>query len=165
MTYQNYPNGAIMSTILTKLFNMPTREDELNRALESMYFGFRAMTFQPDQRLAQLGLTRVHHRVLYFIARQPGCSVNELLQRMRVSKQYLHQPLRKLIALGYVTQQPDRKDRRVKRLRLSTRGKKLESELTGTQRARFAEIFDEVGPGAERQWRQVMALLGDRFEF
>ena len=141
---------------------MPTREDELNQALASMYFGFRAMTYQPDRRLPQLGLARVHHRVLYFIAREPGCSVNELLQRMRVTKQYLNLPLRKLIALGYVGQRPDRKDRRVKRLRLSARGNKLEAELTGAQRARFAEIFDEVGPGAERHWRQVMALLGDR---
>ncbi len=129
-----------------------------------MFFGFRAMTYQPDQRLAGLGLSRVHHRLLYFIARNPDCSVNQLLQIMRISKQYLHQPLKKLVGLGYVTQRGDREDRRVKRLRLSATGKKLEYELTEVQRRRFADIFETAGPAAEKHWREVMALLGARLE-
>ena len=144
---------------------MPNREQELNQALESMHFGFRAMIYQPDQRLAQLGLTRVHHRLLYFIARAPDCSINELLQTMRVSKQYLHQPLKKMIVLGYVTQKTDSGDRRIRRLRLSARGRKLEYELTEEQRKRFAAIFEQAGPTAEKHWRQVMALLNAEIEF
>ncbi|MDH3763354.1 MAG: MarR family transcriptional regulator [Gammaproteobacteria bacterium] len=144
---------------------MTKRQQELNRALESMHFGFRAMTYQPDQRLAQLGLARIHHRLLYFIARQPDCSINELLQIMRISKQYLHKPLKKMIALGYVRQAKDRADRRIRRLRLTAKGKKLEFELTEVQRRRFAEIFKQAGPAAEKHWRQVMALLSEQIEF
>ncbi len=144
---------------------MLKREQELNLALESMHFGFRAMTYRPDQQLAQLGLARIHHRLLYFLARHPGCSVNELLQIMRISKQYLHQPLKRMIAQGYVSQQPDAEDRRIKRIRLSTKGKKLEYELTEVQRRRFAEIFKQTGPAAEQHWRQVMELLCERIEF
>ena len=130
-----------------------------------MFFGFRAMTYHPDRRLAELGLSRVHHRLLYFIARYPDCSINELLGIMRISKQYLHQPLKKLVALGYVKQRGDRNDRRVRRLRLSVRGSRLEFELTDVQRRRFADIFKRAGPAAEKNWREVMALLGAEFEF
>ncbi len=130
-----------------------------------MFFGFRAMTYHPDRRLAELGLSRVHHRLLYFIARYPDCSINELLGIMRISKQYLHQPLKKLVALGYVKQRGDRNDRRVRRLRLSARGSRLEFELTDVQRRRFADIFKRAGPAAEKNWREVMALLGAEFEF
>jgi DNA-binding MarR family transcriptional regulator len=144
---------------------MPKREQELNLALESMHFGFRAMTYNPDQRLAELGLARIHHRLLYFLARHPGCSVNELLQVMRISKQYLHQPLKKMIADGYVNQQPDTEDRRIKRIQLTAKGKKLEYELTDAQRQRFAEIFKKTGPTAEKHWRQVMDLLSEQIEF
>jgi DNA-binding MarR family transcriptional regulator len=144
---------------------MPKREQELNLALESMHFGFRAMTYKPDQRLAELGLARIHHRLLYFLARHPGCSVNELLQIMRISKQYLHQPLKKMISLGYVSQQADSEDRRIKRIQLSGKGKQLEYELSETQRQRFAEIFKQAGPTAEKHWRQVMALLSEQIEF
>ena len=140
---------------------MSNRQQELNRALEAMHFGFRAMTFQPDRRLSELGLSRVHHRVLYFIGRHPGCSVNELLDVMRVSKQYLHKPLQKMITLGYVEQSIDSRDRRVRRLELSARGKKLEYELSEVQRRRFAAIFKRLGPGAEQQWHEVMALLSE----
>jgi DNA-binding MarR family transcriptional regulator len=141
------------------------RQQELNLALESMFFGFRAMTQQPDQRLAKLGLSRIHHRLLYFIARNPGCSVNELLHIMRISKQYLNRPLRQMIDLGYISQQTDAEDRRVRRLRLSARGRKLEFELSEVQRKRFAEIFAQVGPAKEKHWREVMALLGEQIEF
>ena len=144
---------------------MPKRELELNLALESMHFGFRAMTYKPDQRLAELGLARIHHRLLYFLARHPDCSINELLQIMRISKQYLHQPLKKMIERGYVSQQPDTEDRRIKRIQLTGKGKKLEYELTEVQRQRFAEIFKQTGPKAEKHWRQVMALLSEQIEF
>jgi len=144
---------------------MPKREQELNLALESMHFGFRAMTFKPDQQLAELGLTRIHHRLLYFLARHPDCSINELLQIMRISKQYLHKPLKKMISQGYVSQQADTEDRRIKRIQLSAKGKQLEYELTEAQRQRFAEIFKQTGPTAEKHWRQVMALLSEQIEF
>ena len=144
---------------------MPKREQELNLALESMHFGFRAMTFKPDQQLAELGLTRIHHRLLYFLARHPDCSINELLQIMRISKQYLHKPLKKMISQGYVSEQPDTEDRRIKRIRLTGKGRRLEYELTEAQRQRFAEIFNQTGPTAEKHWRQVMALLSEQIEF
>ena len=154
-----------MSILLTQIIIMQKREQELNQALESMHFGFRAMIFNPDQRLAKLGLSRIHHRLLYFIARQPGCSISELLQIMRISKQYLHQPLKKLIDRGYVAQKLDSSDRRIRRIRLTPKGKKLEHELTEVQRQRFAEIFKQVGPAAEKHWRRVMALLSEQIEF
>ncbi len=141
------------------------RQDELNLALESMHFGFRAMTYQPDQRLAQLGLSRIHHRLLYFVARHPGCSINELLQTMRITKQYLNRPLRQMLDKGYIKQKTDSGDRRVRRLDLSARGRKLEHELSEVQRQRFAEIFKQVGPTAEQHWREVMVLLSAQIEF
>ncbi len=144
---------------------MTKRQDELNLALESMHFGFRAMTYRPDKRLAQLGLSRIHHRLLYFIGRNPDCSINELLKTMRISKQYLHRPLRQMIERGYITQSTDDRDRRIKRLDLTTSGKGLEYELTEVQRQRFADIFKQAGPAAEKHWREVMELLGEQIEF
>jgi DNA-binding MarR family transcriptional regulator len=84
---------------------------------------------------------------------------------MRISKQYLHQPLKKMIEQGYVSQRPDSTDRRIKRIRLTAKGKKLEYELTEVQRQRFAEIFRQTGPAAEKHWRQVMALLSEQIVF
>jgi len=142
-----------------------SRENELNLALEAMHFGFRAMVYKPDQRLAELGMSRIHHRLLYFIGRNPKCSINELLSILQVSKQYLNRPLKQLIEGGFVDHRSDPRDRRIKRLNLTEAGSNLEQQLTGEQRRRFAEIFDRVGPEAEQQWRRVMKLLAEKIEF
>ncbi len=144
---------------------MNSREQQLNEALEAMHFGFRAMVHKPDQRLATLGYSRIHHRVLYFIGRNSGCSVSELLAILSVTKQYLNRPLKKLISDGYISQQSDQQDRRVKRLQLTSDGKKLERQITGDQRQHFADIFKQVGKQAELHWREVMQLLADQIRF
>ncbi|HHI77255.1 MAG TPA: MarR family transcriptional regulator [Gammaproteobacteria bacterium] len=141
----------------------PAARERLNQALEALHFGFRAITAHPDQRLQALGYSRVHHRVLYFVGRNPGCSINELLGIMRVSKQYLHRPLRQLVEDGYVEAVRDPHDRRVKRLHLTRKGQRLEERLTGEQRAQLAAVFAEAGPRAEAGWRRVMALLGRQY--
>ncbi len=140
--------------------NNPQEEQRLNQALEALYFGFRALTAHPDAQLKTLGYSRVHHRILYFVGRNPGCSVKELLAIMRVSKQYLNRPLRQLVEAGYLQARQDARDRRIKRLHLSPKGRRLEERLTGEQRLRLAQVFRKAGPEAEAGWRTVMALLG-----
>lgn len=136
-------------------------QDELNAALEMLHFGFRAITAQPDQRLRAKGYSRVHHRILYFIGRNPDTSINQLLTIMKVSKQYLNNPLKKLIADGFIEACQDTNDKRVKRLRLSGKGRSFEKTLTGEQREQLAEIFSQSGSQAESGWRKVMTLLAE----
>jgi len=131
----------------------------LNRALEALHFAFRAVTARPDAMLADLGLGRIHHRILYFVGRAPEGSVGDLLAILGVSKQYLNRPLRQLQQVGYIHAAPDPADRRVKRLTLTPSGAELEAALTGDQRQRFARVFAEAGPEAEAHWRRVTALL------
>ncbi len=138
---------------------MKNRESELNQALEAMHFGFRAMVYKPDLRLDRLGFSRIHHRILYFIGRNPGCSIGELLRILGVSKQYLNRPLRVLVEKKYIKSQQDPTDRRIKQLDLTAKGKKLEHSLSGEQRRKFAEIFNKLGAEAESHWHQVMELL------
>lgn len=146
---------------MVDLKNSIEEMQRLNQALELLHFGFRAITSHPDERLAGLGYSRVHHRILYFIGRNPGCSINGLLGIMKVSKQYLHRPLKRLVEDGHVLMEADSRDRRSKRLRLTTGGARLEALLTGSQREQLAEAFREAGTEAEAGWRKVMALLAE----
>ena len=137
----------------------PKEHNHLNRALEALHFGFRAITSEPDKHLKSLGYSRVHHRILYFVGRNPECSVNELLTIMKVSKQYLNRPLKQLITDGYIVAEQDQKDRRVKRLKLTASGVSLEEHLTGYQRKQLADVFKKAGSEAELGWLSVMNLL------
>lgn len=137
------------------------RQQELNKALEALHFAFRAVVAQPDATLAEYRLSRVHHRLLYFIGRNPGLSVNELLAILGISKQSLNVPLRQLTELGLIKPTPDTTDRRIKRLTLTQQGLCLENQLSGNQRQRFARVFEIVGPEGEATWHQVMRLLAE----
>lgn len=138
------------------------REDELNQALEALFHGFNALVARPDAMLAELGLSRVHHRILYFVGRNPGLSVSELLGILGVTKQSLNGPLRQLSELGYVQAQADAQDRRIKRLSLTESGQALETSLSSDQRARLARVFEQLGIQDEQAWRRVMNGLAGR---
>ena len=70
--------------------------------MEAFFFGYQAFTAKPDEMLARRGLSRVHHRILFFIARYPGLSVKELRGYLGVSKQALNTPLRQLQEMSMV---------------------------------------------------------------
>lgn len=135
------------------------RETELRRAIEDFFFGFRAFTALPDEMLARLGLGRTHHRILYFVRRDPGTTVGELLGVLGISKQAMHGPLKELQRQGLVTSARDERDARVRRLTVTTAGADLEGELSAAQMALLGEAFGTAGPDAETAWLTVMEHL------
>ena len=134
-------------------------EDTLYLAIEQLYFAYRAFTAQPDRILEQRGLGRVHHRILYFVGRNPRISVNALLALLSVSKQALNAPLRQLVEMRLVAMTSAGHDRRVRQLTLTAVGAKLEAKLTGTQIRQLRGVFDQAGADAKAGWHQVMAAM------
>ncbi len=140
----------------------PSREAELNQALELFHFAFRAFTAKPDQLLEARGLQRVHHRILYFVGRNPEIRVSGLLGILGVTKQALHAPLRQLIAMHLIQDSPDASDKRGKCLALTAEGTKLEAALSGAQRKLLASVFELAGADSESAWRAVMDQLAEQ---
>lgn len=137
------------------------REMELRAAMEMLFFGYRSFTAVGDALLAKRGLGRVHHRILYFVGRDPHLSVAELLATLAVSKQALNAPLRQLVHAGFVSSQEGRHDKRVRELSLTASGRKLEAQITGAQLTQLAEVFNQAGKKSESDWRKVMQLLAE----
>lgn len=133
--------------------------DPLFEAIELFHFAFRAFTALPDAILAERGLGRLHHRVLYFVARRPGQRVSDLLATLGISKQALHAPLRQLVDLGLVQMRAAEDDGRARCLSLTVEGNALETRLSEAQRELLSEVFAARGEEAEQGWRQIMAQL------
>jgi DNA-binding MarR family transcriptional regulator len=134
-------------------------QTSLREAIELFFFGYRAFTEHPDRILRQRGLSRAHHRILYFVGREPGLGIDALLAVLGVSKQALNAPLRRLIERKLVAVRTSAQDGRRRELRLTAEGARLEAQLTGTQIAQLARVFDAAGETAESGWRAVMAQL------
>ena len=135
------------------------RQAALREAIELFFFGYRAFTAHPDGILKRRGLSRVHHRILYFVGREPGLGVDALLDTLGVSKQALNAPLRRLIELKLVAVRVAAGDGRRRELRLTAEGERLEEQLTSTQMEQLAAVFDTAGRMAETGWRDVMARM------
>lgn len=128
-------------------------------AIEAMYFAYRAFTAEPDRLLAERSLGRAHHRIVYFIGRQPGITVGTLLETLHISKQALAAPLKRLHQEGLVRYQSDPSDKRIRQLFLTPEGLSLEGELSNAQSAMLQRAFDQVGPKAASAWLKTTRAL------
>ncbi len=137
------------------------RDEELRRGLELLFFANRDIGKTTDTLLANHGLGRAHHRVIYFIGRHPDISVSGLLSILGITKQSLGRVLQPLQKKGFIEQTSGTHDRRQRLLRLTEAGIALESELSKPQRDRMAKAYRAAGPDAVAGFRTVLAKLLD----
>jgi len=140
------------------------REDELRQGIELLFYAYRDFTAQADAVLEAYGFGRAHHRVIYFVGRNPGMPVSALLDILKITKQSLSRVLGQLLRQGFVQQRPG-PDRRQRLLDLTAQGAELERRLTEDQRALVARAYRAAGAEAVEGFRKVLFGMineGDR---
>ena len=137
------------------------REEELRQGIEMLFFAYRDFTGEPDAILAEIDLGRAHHRVIYFVGRNPRITVTDLLKILKITKQSLSRVLSQLVNEGYIDQTTDQGDRRKKLLTLTEKGVHLEHLLTENQRKRIARAYRAAGAEAVQGFREVMRGIID----
>jgi DNA-binding MarR family transcriptional regulator len=140
------------------------RDEELRQGIELLFYAYRDFTGEADAILDKLGLGRAHHRAIYFVGRNPGITVSDLLAILKITKQSLSRVLSQLVRDGYILQRPGKRDRRQRLLELTDKGKELERQLTRTQRERIARAYREAGAEAVAGYRKVLIGLIDEAE-
>ncbi len=135
------------------------REEELRQGIELLFYAYRDFTRDPDEILATIGFGRAHHRVLYFVGRNPGMTVAELLAILQITKQSLSRVLSVLVEEGYIRQTKGPQDRRQRLLHLTDKGRELEERLAAPQKQRFARAYREAGTEAVAGFKKVMLGL------
>jgi len=131
-------------------------EEELRQALELLFFAYRDFTGEPDAILADYGFGRAHHRVIYFVKRNPSLTVNRLLGILQITKQSLSRVLGQLVREGFINQQTDAVDRRRRTLTLTAKGEALEARLTQCQGARISKAYTSAGADAVDGFKKVL---------
>lgn len=144
--------------------NLYLREEELRRGIELLYFAYRDFTRDPDAILAESSFGRAHHRVLYFVGRNPGTTVSGLLKLLRITKQSLSRVLGQLVDEGYILQKTGAEDRRQRLLYLTDKGQEFEKQLFDTQRNRVADAYKTAGPDAVAGFWEVLLNIVDEQE-
>ncbi len=138
------------------------REEDLRKGMEMLFFAYRDFTAEPDALLAKYRFGRAHHRVIYFVGRNPQMTVSQLLGILRITKQSLSRVLSQLVDQGFITQRPGTRDRRQRLLALTAKGIELERQLSESQRARIAAAYREAGAEAVEGYRKVILGMINR---
>jgi DNA-binding MarR family transcriptional regulator len=145
-----------MAEVKSPLNLLFLRDDDLRQGIELLFFAYRDFTAKADETLLQYGFGRAHHRVIYFVGRNPGMTVSDLLDILKITKQSLSRVLGQLVRQGFIIQRPGSTDRRQRLLSLTDRGSELERKLTEEQRALVAKAYRSAGAEAVEGFRKVL---------
>lgn len=132
--------------------------------IELFFFAYRDFVSDPDHVLAELQFGRAHHRVLHFVNRNPGMTVADLLDILKITKQSLGRVLKQLVDEGYVEQRAGPQDRRQRLLYVTAKGEGLALRLAGLQTDRIAQALAGLGPDAHQAARRFLAAVIDADE-
>jgi DNA-binding MarR family transcriptional regulator len=127
--------------------------------IELLFFAYRDFVSDPDEILATYSFGRAHHRVVHFVGRNPGMTVAQLLDILRITKQSLGRVLKDLVEQGYVVQKEGEQDRRQRLLYLTDTGEDLRQRLMRPQIDRIRRALAESEPGASHHYRNVLFHL------
>ena len=130
-------------------------------SIELLFFAYRDFVSDPDAILAKLDFGRAHHRVLYFVGRQPGMTVADLLDLLQITKQSLARVLKQLIDSGYVRQIAGPEDRRQRRLYPTLSGRELSLALSQPQSRRIARALDGLSEEGRDGVKQFLRGMRD----
>ena len=131
----------------------------MKQGVDLLFFAFSDLFAAGESHLRAAGLGRAHRRILYFVSRNPGLSVADLLSILKIKKQSLNRALNELLAAGYVERKPGMQDRRTRQLKLTARGVALETAIWDAQRPRLVRAFRDAGPDAVEGFRRVLSGL------
>lgn len=132
--------------------------------LELFFFAYRDFVADPDAILAKYDFGRAHHRVLHFVDRNPGLSVAELLDILKITKQSLARVLKDLVESDHIESRPGSTDRRQRLLHTTPKGRALARSLALPQIGRIAAAFQALGPDGAKRARDFLRLMIDADE-
>lgn len=129
--------------------------------IELLFFAYRDFVSDPDAILAEYGFGRAHHRVLHFVNRNPGLTVADLLDILKITKQSLGRVLKQLIDSGHVAQRPGPQDRRQRLLFTTDKGRMLAARLCEPQSHRIRAALQQLEPGARQTIADFLFAMVD----
>ena len=129
--------------------------------IELFFFAYRDFVSDPDRILDEYGFGRAHHRVLHFVDRQPGLTIAELLDILRITKQSLNRVLKELIEKDFIESRTGTSDRRQRLLFATTQGHDLALKLARLQTRRIMRALDGLEPDAKEQVSRYLLRVID----
>lgn len=132
--------------------------------IELLFFAYRDFISDPDAILAKYGFGRAHHRVIHFVDRNPGLTVADLLDILKITKQSLGRVLKQLVDGGFIHQVTGPHDRRQRLLYATAEGRALAARLSEPQSRRIRTALARLDPQARQTVPRFLFAMIDPAE-
>ena len=100
-----------------------------------------------------------HYRTLHLIERNEGINVNELLIKLKITKQSLNRVLKELKRLKLIKQVRDKNDTRRKLLYLDQNGKKFYQQVFESQKKRIFNALKHSDSDSVIKFKEVLKKI------
>ncbi len=150
--YVNIPDQNMKELLYLK-------DDQIKDCIQLLLYAYRETFSDPNEILKKNSLGPAHHRTLHLIERNQGISVNELLIKLKVTKQSLNRVLRELKKMKIVKQIKDERDSRRKLLYLDQEGKKFYEEIFESQKKRIFNALRTSDSDSVLKFKQVLKKI------
>ena len=135
------------------------KDDQIKDCIQLLLYAYRETFSDPNEVLKKNSLGAAHHRTLHLIERNEGISVNELIIKLKITKQSLNRVLNDLKRLKIIKQIKDNNDSRRKLLYLDQVGRKFFNEIFKTQKKRIFNALKNSDSDSVLKFKEVLIKI------
>ena len=151
--YVNISDQNIMRELLY------LQDDQIKDCIQLLLYAYRETFSDPNEILKKNSLGAAHYRTLHLIERNQGISVNELLLKLKITKQSLNRVLKDLKKTKIIKQIKDQNDARRKLLFLDHSGKKFYKEVFDSQKKRIFNALKNSDAESVLKFKEVLKKI------
>ena len=135
------------------------QDDQIKDCIQLLLYAYRETFSDPNEILKKNSLGAAHYRTLHLIERNQGISVNELLLKLKITKQSLNRVLKDLKKTKIIKQIKDHNDARRKLLFLDHSGKKFYKEVFDSQKKRIFNALKNSDAESVLKFKEVLKKI------
>jgi len=135
------------------------KDDQIKDCIQLLLYAYRETFSDPNEVLKKNSLGAAHHRTLHLIERNEGISVNELIIKLKITKQSLNRVLNDLKRSKIIKQVKDNNDSRRKLLYLDQVGRKFFNEIFKTQKKRIFNALKNSDSDSVLKFKEVLIKI------
>tara|TARA_B100000427_G_scaffold160004_1_gene133028 strand:+ start:861 stop:1298 length:438 start_codon:yes stop_codon:yes gene_type:complete len=119
------------------------KDDQLKEFIEKIFISYRETFSDAKKVLDNYSIGVAHHKVIHLLSLYDGITINELLKKLKVTKQSLNRVLKDLNKLNAIVFKKGEIDTRLKHVYLSEKGQKIFNEIFFEQKKRIYKALLE----------------------
>ena len=135
------------------------KDEQIKDCIQLLLYAYRETFSDPLEILKKNSLGAAHYRALHLVERNEGININELLIKLKITKQSLNRVLKELKRLKLIKQLKDKNDTRRKLLYLDQNGKKFYQEVFESQKKRIFNALKHSDSDSVIKFKDVLKKI------